>query len=44
MRQNRSEEEGKGTCSRLLYALGFDMPTSEVILQHANKTFFRLFT
>jgi hypothetical protein len=30
--------------SRLLDALGFDMPTCEVILEHANKTFFRFFT
>lgn len=31
-------------CSRLLNALGFDMPTCEVVLEHANKTFFRFFT
>lgn len=30
-------------CSRLLDTLGFDMPTSEVILENANKTFFRFF-
>ena len=31
-------------CSRLLDALGFDMPTSEVILEHVNETFFILHT
>jgi hypothetical protein len=44
MRQNRRKGRVKGMCSRLLDALGFDMPTCEVILEHANKTFFRFFT
>ena len=44
MRQDdRRKGEGKGTCSRLLDALGFDMPTCEIILEHADKTFFRFF-
>lgn len=38
------ERVGNGMCSRLLDAFGFDMPTCEIILEHANKTFFRLFT
>ena len=34
----------QGGCSRLLDALGFDVPTCEVILEHAYETFFRFFT
>jgi hypothetical protein len=30
--------------SRLLDALGFDVPTCEVILEHAYEAFFRFFT
>lgn len=44
MRQKRRKGRVKGMCSRLLDALGFDMPTCEVILEHANETFFRFFT
>ena len=44
MRLNRRKGRLKGRYSRLLDTFGFDMPTCEVILEHANKTFFRFFT
>ena len=43
-RVHETESEKIEGHSRLLDALGFDVPARKVILQHAYETFFRFFT
>jgi hypothetical protein len=40
----QAKGRGKGACSRLLDALGLDVPTCEVILEHTDETLLRIFT